>query len=348
MDKRITAIFLICFTVLAFQRVVAQTTSDSLLCTYFYMESGDIFVGEVLSESKEEWRIKEQLLGEMSLDPREIKEKKYLFKGSKVSFSLNDNTRYTGVLNGLESDAYIVWIAPNGEIRIPKSKVASLEILPEDSDVPQNANATRYLFAPSAIPLEKGSGYYQNAYILLNSANYGITDHISIGGGVGIPLFFFVNPKVGFKVADRFYLSGGAIAATTFIGDNITVAIPFAAATYGTHETNVTLAAGYGLFWFSGDFEHSKYPIATANGMFRLSKRLHLITENWVIPIQRERVTFDPFGQPTVVNRLETYVASGLGLRIQVGKSATFDVAPVYVNVGEALILPYLDFVYKF
>ena len=32
-----------------------------------------------------------------------------------------------------------------------------------------NPNATRYLFAPSAIPLKKGEGYYQNTYLILNS-----------------------------------------------------------------------------------------------------------------------------------------------------------------------------------
>ncbi|RLD65071.1 MAG: hypothetical protein DRI95_09525, partial [Bacteroidetes bacterium] len=40
-----------------------------------------------------------------------------------------------------------------------------------------NPNNTRYLFAPSAIPIEKGEGYYQNIYVLANSVNYGLTDH---------------------------------------------------------------------------------------------------------------------------------------------------------------------------
>lgn len=46
----------------------------------------------------------------------------------------------------------------------------------------RNPNATRYLFAPSAIPLKKGEGYYQNFYILGNAVNYGITDNFSLGG----------------------------------------------------------------------------------------------------------------------------------------------------------------------
>ncbi len=72
-------------------------------------------------------------------------------------------------------------------------------IVSEDYWFP-NPNATRYFFAPSAIPIKKGEGYYQNAYLLANMANYGITGNFSFGGGVILPFAAFIAPKVGFEV----------------------------------------------------------------------------------------------------------------------------------------------------
>lgn len=45
-----------------------------------------------------------------------------------------------------------------------------------------NPHSTRYFFAPSALPLSKGEGYYQNAYIFVNSVSVGVTDHFTMGG----------------------------------------------------------------------------------------------------------------------------------------------------------------------
>ena len=61
-------------------------------------------------------------------------------------------------------------------------KIQSVNIKSGEYRFP-NPNETRYLFAPSAINLKKGEGYYQNTYLLLHSFNYGITDNFSIGGG---------------------------------------------------------------------------------------------------------------------------------------------------------------------
>lgn len=324
--------------------------NDSLLCTFYRMESGEVWVGREISRTDTEVRIQENILGEVAVQLSMLKEETNLYKGTELKLTTSDQGKYTGIITGMDEDFYLLSIAGNDEVAVPKSMVTAIEVVSSAATNLHNPNATRYLFAPSAIPLKKGTGYYQNAYILLNSANYGLTDNISIGGGVGIPLFFFVNPKIGTKVAKNLYVAGGAIAATTFIGENITVAIPFAAATYGTEENNATLAAGYGLFWFDGDFSHSQYPITTLNGMMRLSNRLHLVTENWVIPIERTYTTFNPLsGTYETSKSLQTYLAAALGLRIKVGEQASLDVAPVFLSIeNDPIVLPYIDFVYKF
>ena len=59
-----------------------------------------------------------------------------------------------------------------------------------------NPNATRLYFAPTAHMLRKGKGYFADYYLFSPSVVYGITDNITIGGGVS--LFPAAGIKGGF------------------------------------------------------------------------------------------------------------------------------------------------------
>lgn len=149
-----------------------------------------------------------------------------------------------------------------------------------------NPHATRYFYGPSAIGLKKGEGYYQNTYLVLNSFNVGISDNISIGGGLEListfaakdPIFF-ITPKVSYKVAEKFHAGCGILYAR-FTSDFGSLGTVFATGTYGTTDNNITGSLGWGFV----DSEFSKRPIITISGMKRISKRAALVTENWLIP----------------------------------------------------------------
>jgi hypothetical protein len=54
--------------------------------------------------------------------------------------------------------------------------------------------------------MNKGEGYYHNFMVFINQATYGVTDNISIGGGL-VPLFLFggltpvwITPKVSVPI----------------------------------------------------------------------------------------------------------------------------------------------------
>lgn len=85
-----------------------------------------------------------------------------------------------------------------------------------------NPHSTRYFFAPSALPLRKGEGYYQNAYIFVNSASIGVTDHFMMGGGFVLnPTFqdwqvVFLTPKFSFPSQSNVTFSVGAIGMGVF------------------------------------------------------------------------------------------------------------------------------------
>ena len=229
-----------------------------------------------------------------------------------------------------------------GEIEIPLEKVRSIKIVGperffEGSYFFENPNATRYLFGPSAIPLRKGEGYYQNTYVILQMFNYGLTDFLSVGGGFDVitpfvggtgPLFI-LTPKLGTQLTEKIHAGGGLLYANTLAADGFGgVGILYGVGTYGSRENNITAGLGWGFI--EGDFDSR--PIITVSGMMRASQRIGLVSENWFIPSD---------GYAGFIS---------YGLRFM-GERITVDFA--FINSAEILEeiligIPYIDFVVKF
>ena len=204
-----------------------------------------------------------------------------------------------------------------------------------------NPNATRYFFAPTAISLKKGEGYYQNAYIIGNSINYGISDNISFGGIVILPVAVLITPKIGFPISEKLHIGAGAILG--LLPDPTLAGIGYGLITYGTIENNITIGGGYGFF----DEEYTEWPIITVNGMLRVSRRIAFVSENWIIPLYDRDYNYN-YTSYTKTNYYEAFIS--YGLRIMKEK-ITFDLA--LINSGDIfevlpIGIPYIDFVYKF
>ena len=333
----------------------AQEQKDSVLFTFIFLETGDVYVGNVTEKSDSALVLDEMNLGRIIIARKDVKETEDVLRNSSVRLLLANQSNYSGRLLNVEEGHYIISNEYAGVVEVPIIQVKEITILEDEQMVVHNPNSTRYFFAPSAIPLEKNGGYYQNAYLLANSVNFGLTRNFTLGGGVVIPLLFYITPKVGFEVSRNFYLGAGVLAATTLIPDAImSGGIPFGVLTVGNTEDNVSLGAGYGLMWNEGDFQQSKYPIITLNGMKRISRRIQLVTENWIVPFEEETAGdfyYDPNGnliQEPVSTSVDVTLALSLGMRVIVGDRSTVDFAPVYFYANEGIVIPYLDFVYKF
>lgn len=208
----------------------------------------------------------------------------------------------------------------------------------------ENPHTNRYYYSPSAMPLKKGEGYYQNTMFLLNSFNVGITDNISIGGGVELISFlgassrdagynpiFFLTPKVGFKVDESLHLGGGILYVNVPTGENGrrgSFGITYGVATIG--NTNHNLSGGIG--WGFVESRFSSTPSLTLSGMTRVSKGIALMTENWFIP-------FDQY-----------YGIFSYGIRV-LGEKTAFDIALVNnpdVAQTWSLGFPFLSYTVRF
>jgi hypothetical protein len=213
---------------------------------------------------------------------------------------LRDGSEFLGNFLYKDSVSIVIRTESIPKIEIPRDKIRSIELI-ESSNIHhgrywfQNPNATRYIFAPSAYNLKRGEGYYQNTYLFLNSFNIGITNNISVGGGIeflstfaslsagDFQPIFYITSKIGFKVVDKFHVGGGIMAVSIpgfGLGNRNSAGALYGIGTYGSVDHNLTGGLSWGFI--NGDF--STRPIMTISGMTRISRRTALVTENWLIP----------------------------------------------------------------
>lgn len=325
------------------------------------LKNGETYLGKVSNTSADSIWLNDFNFGRFAISKKKVKHVEKVYTNTSVIISLGANSNYRGKIKSIDGGK-VRFKANNKTIDVALRDIKNIEVIEASGPNIANPNSTRYFFAPSAIPLQKGSGYYQNAYILSNSVSFGITDKFTLGGGVIIPLLFYTTPKISWKLGDKVYLGAGMIAATTIIPDLIiSGGIPYGIFTFGNTEDNITLGTGYGLLWNDGDFKDSGKPIVTLNAMKRLNDRFHLVSENWLLAFVTESEYLisegyydtkggyvpSEYGTKEIT---ETYAALSLGLRIKVGKKSTFDFAPVYIigDNSNGVIIPYLDLTYRF
>ncbi len=201
----------------------------------------------------------------------------------RVNVTMKNGDDFTGDIIKMDKEIIELKTA-NGIMQLIASNVKSIE--PIDANLNfsfANPHDTRYFFGPSAIPVKKGKGYYQNIFVFFNFANYGITENLSIGGGLefistilGEPIWF-LTPKLGFQVADNVYLGGGAILAG-FSSEGVAT-LGYGAFTFGHADTNVSLGVGYGFF----EGEISDSPAIMVSGTHRVSSSISLLSENYLL-----------------------------------------------------------------
>lgn len=345
-------------------RIIPESDTAKLQIATAYLNDGTRIWGLLTNETTDSLIINDFNAGQISIARSSIKDMEITSVSGNVMIETVNGTSYYGEIISLEVGILTIRSTVLGAIRIQSNTVSKITL--SGAYVSRrggtwfaNPNATRYFFAPSAIPLKKREGYFQNAYLLANSVNVGITDHITVGGGVVIPLLFYVTPKVSFKAGKNIYFGGGVLFTQSFLKDmGLSAGIGYGLGTYGNREHNVTIGAGYGFAKFNDEYKSTPMPIITLNGMTRIAKKLSLVTENWLIPragYNKEVETTGPFGEPmfeTVYQDKNFYSAAlSFGLRFMPGvrTSVDFSVVGIRPDPGQSdIIIPYLDFVYKF
>lgn len=288
-------------------------------------------------------------------DKIDLVKNKYIQNDTTSLYSVyfKDGSIINGIIKTFTNNTVSLYSENVGQIELQTTNIIQIikkEEVKTSTVSRENPHYSRYFYAPSAMPADKGEGYFQDIYLLFLSANYSVTSHTTIGAGFsiipGISLgdqAFFVNAKVAYKQTERFYLGGGGLYFSLGeIGGDI--GIGYLVGTYGTKNHNATLGIGYG---FSGD-KLMETPVFTLCGMTRLSKRISFMTENWF-----GTVNYNECIQPDCMEYRkvrEFHCLISYGLRF-FSENISVDIAFMNVPTSEEMYfpgIPYIDFVVRF
>jgi len=250
-----------------------------------------------------------------------------------VVVTLADGNQLTGVILSV-SETELELRMQTGRIFIDLNRIQSIqsdEIETPSREWFDNPNTSRLLVSPTARPLDKGKGYYQNIYVFISGVSYGITDNLSVTGGMSmIPVIgitnqlFFIGGRFGGSVAENHYLSGGALYSTAGGFDN-NLFIKFGNYTYNFNRGSITS----GITAFSLTDEIGTNAVLLG-GDYRVTQRIAFVSENHYFP--------------DVSEALFSY-----GVRFM-GEQMSFDFAFIQAGfgLGIGIALPFIDFVFNF
>ncbi|MDO9026665.1 MAG: hypothetical protein Q7U87_02155, partial [bacterium] len=133
-----------------------------------------------------------------------------------------DGSSNVGRITQIDS-VYILLQTDVTVITIPIAKIIEIKESPLGSMVNgeywfSNPNATRLFFGPTAHMLKAGEGYFSDTYIFFPQVVVGITDFLTLGGGMSLfpggemdGQLFYIMPKIGLAMDEGFHLAGGAL-----------------------------------------------------------------------------------------------------------------------------------------
>lgn len=307
------------------------------------LKNGSKITGVITEEANGKIVVQDAVLGTVTVDAVNVEARKVAKVGQEYTFYMTSGKRYTGVLTEINASALSITTKREGVIVLTAVNLVDITTggIP-DSFSGDYDHGSRYLFAPSAIPLHKGEGYYHNYMILMNGFRYGITDEFSVGGGIIAPLGFYADAKYGRQLGEKFHAAiGGMVITTPFLYG---LGCGFGSVTLGDRKTNVTFSAGYGAVGAGGGWEATRRPILNLSGMWRLGDNFSLMTENYFMPLTRGTYVGNTFVE-------ETYYHPQMSLGFRIGGIRhTFDIAATTIGeVGDTyFVIPFIAYSYRF
>lgn len=251
-----------------------------------------------------------------------------------VEVILLNNTRHTGNVISANDDE-LELRTDSGRIFIEFSSIRSIRELDPTRRTAswfENPNTSRLFFSPTARPLNKGDGYYQNIYVFFNNFAYAVTDNIALTAGFslvpGVRLgnqLYLISGKFGYEVSENNYIGAGVGAASVDGFDNGLV-LGYANYTRAFQRASLT----GGITGFSVDDEAGTYAFY-AGGDYRLWQRIAFVTENFYFP------------------EADDGLVVSYGLRFM-GERISFDLAWFRPGLGSGMGvgIPYVDVVFNF
>lgn len=246
--------------------------------------------------------------------------------------TLTDDSELLGMIES-ENDSLIFFITNAGlELSIDRAMIKEQKIIQGewsgDTFLRKDPNQTRLLFSPTGRTLSAGEGYFSAYEIFFPFLAVGITDFITLSGGVSLfpgleEQVIYIAPKVRVLHLDNFDLSGGVLYCHVEEED---FGIFYGVTTVGSSKASFTL----GLGWGYADGETAESPAIMFGGEIQLSNSVKIVSENWKLP--EEDNLFLSFG----LRFFGEHLAADFGLVTTTGETEGFP------------FIPWIGFAYNF
>ena len=160
---------------------------------------------------------------------------------------------------------------------------------PCPSPAGEDPNYSRLLFAPTARPLARGDGHFADYELVFPGVAYGITDNLSLGGGISVipglglrEQVFYVAPKLGWNLGGKGAVAVGGFFAQAggwddYDGDDA-VAVGYAIGTLGGRDRSLSLGVGAMKDLNGGRVT----PLLMLGGSATVARHVALVGESWL------------------------------------------------------------------
>ncbi|GAA4360892.1 hypothetical protein GCM10023185_27670 [Hymenobacter saemangeumensis] len=217
--------------------------------------------------------------------------------GRSYRIETRDGTTFSGQLVGMTMTALDFDSPALGKVTVQRVNITGVQDL-EGTSAPSRiagarkyydiGNGNRLFFGPTARGLRQGEGTLQDVDVYLLGFNYGISNNFSMGGYMSIvpglsltEQLLVLTPKLSFKVRENLHTGAGLLylRVPAGNGDGVGVGIAYGVITTGSADNNFTAGLGYGFV----DNEIGSTPIIMLGGQTRVSRRVSLLTENYIV-----------------------------------------------------------------
>lgn len=213
------------------------------------------------------------------------------YAGKYVVIQTNEGKELKGRVLELDKTSLGLYIEKTGMVYIQLENILNIS---EDNKLGSGRNskdevyATRYIFTPSYLRLEKGDNYGRLA-LWGAEMDYAISKSVTLGmmmSWLGSPMA--INGKFAVPISKKIHIGFGCLFGWGgILAPPATVALPFGGITFGDTKSNLTFTGGYGISSFTGGNNLSNVGTQLAfsfSGMKKMKDGATLIFESVMIP----------------------------------------------------------------
>ncbi len=209
-----------------------------------------------------------------------------------VEVRLGDGSVLYGRVLAQDSIQVVIRTISGTEVRVTRDRITSFRIargrMVGNEYWSADPNGTRLFFTSTGRSLGKGEGYISTYLFVFPFVAYGVTDRFTIAGGTpiipgAIGRAYYVAPKVTLRETEKSSYAIGALSfgLTQDVSEG-TYGLLYGVGTWGDRDNAFTAGAGWGYRWGGDNSAVANAPVTVLGGETRVSRRVKLVTENWI------------------------------------------------------------------